>query len=54
MHIKDLDNEGKDELILWIHYTGEAHTIDIYSIKDYVIKKSSKYDKSILWLGGML
>jgi len=28
--MKDLDNEGKDELILWIHYTGEAHTIDIY------------------------
>ncbi len=52
--MKDLDNEGKDELILWIHYTGEAHTIDIYSIKDYVIKKSSKYDKSILGLGYML
>jgi len=28
--MKDLDNEGKDELILWIHYTGEAHIIDIY------------------------
>ncbi|GAA0764786.1 hypothetical protein GCM10008908_00400 [Clostridium subterminale] len=46
--MKDLDNDGKDELILWLHYTGEAHTIDIYSIKDYVIKKSNKYDKSIL------
>lgn len=31
--MKDLDNEGKDELILWIHYTGEAYTIDIYQLK---------------------
>ena len=32
-------------MILWLHDTGEAYTIDIYLIKEQALKKSNKYDK---------
>lgn len=45
MYMKDIDNDGFEELILWVHDTGKAYNINIYNIKRNGIKHTDKCDK---------
>lgn len=45
LQIKDLDNDGYEELILWTHDKDEAYNVQIYLIKDNKVRKTDKYNK---------
>ncbi|WP_251861465.1 tetratricopeptide repeat protein [Clostridium sp. Marseille-Q2269] len=45
IYLKDLDFDGKEELILWTHDSYEAYNIHIYSIKEKGLKSTNKYDR---------
>lgn len=45
IYIKDLNEDGKDALILWTQDTGEGYKIDIYDLKESGLTLTNKFDK---------
>lgn len=48
MCIKDLGKDGYNQLILWLHDSGDRYKLEIYLLKENELKKSNKYDRKYL------